>query len=198
MTVPLTPTSVPLPATVSIPADGESVSSASVAAYAQPMLNAIKSNKDIIDILKSGGTINPSANLALFGSGGATININGAVVDPAEGDVSTIGSYQGMNRVQAGGGAAGVNPIPYFASYIYAPSVVTVGCVWQFSGTPPTGTSQRAWVTNFYNPTSTLIAVKDNLGATITTLIGTSTGRFSAIVAYDGTNYKLIGESFLP
>ncbi len=42
MTTPLTPSATALPSTVSIPANGESLTEASVTAYVQPILNAIE------------------------------------------------------------------------------------------------------------------------------------------------------------
>jgi hypothetical protein len=65
MTVPITPVPVRLPATVAIPADGESVNSAGVAAYVQTLANAIEYNQPVNDIWVADLT-SPSAHNAVY------------------------------------------------------------------------------------------------------------------------------------
>lgn len=65
MTVPITPVPVRIPATVAIPADGESVNSASVAAYVQTLANAIEYSKLTVDIWHDDLT-SPAAHNAIY------------------------------------------------------------------------------------------------------------------------------------
>src|SRR6478609_7713813 len=65
MTVNLTPTPVVLPGAVAIPADGDAVNSAGIAAYMQPALNGIKYTQDNITtkFLTAGSLASTPANM---------------------------------------------------------------------------------------------------------------------------------------
>lgn len=225
MTVTLTPTPVVLPATIVIPADGESVNSASVALYVQPMLNAQKYAEPVVDAFTTG------AHQVLTGSSyietptGSDLRINGidcaATVDG--GGVSCIGAggltvttgpltavqpalFTGGSTAHArmrapkgiaqGSNAAGTHLfVLAFTDHVWNASAAAAGCIWQISTVAGVDVGETI---RFVNRGTGTVQVNDQTGSSLINLIFSAGAIFGATFAWNGVSWDFIDLSMHP
>lgn len=200
MTIPLTPTAIRLPSPVAIPADGESVDSASVQLYEQTTLDGIEYASVVADRLNNGGTLTAGSDVHLNTSG-ASYHINGLEIPDAgtavlTGDLSVSGYINKKSRVVLGGGVAGTTYTYSTAGteHVYIGNGgVGVGVIWKITDSA----TQRPIRFVCFDSTNGL-TIQTPSGSTIVALKFSSGFYFAATVMYDGASHAIIDLSRYP
>ena len=193
MTVPLTPASAVLPATVSVPAPGEAVNSAGIQAYVQTIVNAISYATNIALKFVNGGVISTTANLVL----------NALVLPYAAGDPILVGvdglvsggRVRSSKSVVRGAVTTGV----FFydcasVDHVFTAGPVTGAPVWQIGATTPANPETIRFVNFDTNP----VVVKDPGGGVLITIKYVSTFAYAVTFAYLSGTWTLIDEDIHP